>query len=143
MTSITAYKLFACPDCGQIHVDPIYGTFNFMGHSLPQKNKSSSDLIVCQKCSARRLLSDYGYLGSKERPKNKQSYIKKLLGNLSGAKPVPNPGFIYPQLSNNDFDAEWWVNSFKNFGMTPKQFPEWFKALTAASHNTKHEKEKS
>jgi ribosomal protein S27E len=61
MTRSTGVKLFACPKCGQIHRQTIYGSINLnVSPDLPSRFATEID---CERCGAHWLISELLYIG--------------------------------------------------------------------------------
>lgn len=125
MTSIAAYKIYECTKCGQGHIEAIYGTINFK--YPPPPNKKPSDLVVCQKCAVQLPLSEFNFLGVKDKPRRNYSTCESIVRKIKGIKPESSPLNLYPPLSGKPFDPESEIQAFKRLGMSPEQFPAWFK----------------
>ena len=127
MTRISSYKLYECPKCDQGHIEPIYSSIDF--RNLPPKNKMLTDLVVCQRCAAQMLLSEFTYIRVKEKPRRNYSMWESIVRKLKGIKPESSPLDLYPFLSSKPFDPTSEAEGFKKFGMKPEQFPTWFREL--------------
>ncbi|MBT8557806.1 hypothetical protein G6712_02330 [Polynucleobacter paneuropaeus] len=129
MTRISSYKLYECSKCGQGHIDPIYDLIDF--RRPPPPNKKLSDLVICQRCSARMPLNEFIYIGVKEKPRRNYSTWVRIVRKLKGIKFEPSPVDLYPFLSSKPFDPTSEAERFKKFGMKPEQFPTWFRGLAS------------
>jgi len=129
MTSISSYKFYECAKCRQGHIEPIYKTINFK--YPPPTNKKLSDLLVCQKCSTGLLLSEFKYLGIKEKPRRNYTTWESMVRKIKGIKLDPSPVDLYPFLSRKPLDLVSEVEGFQRLGMRPEQYPNWFKELTS------------
>ena len=129
MTRISSYKLYECSKCGQGHIDPIYDLIDF--RSPPPPNKKPTDLVVCQKCAVQFPLSEFAYIGVKEKPRRNYGTWGSIVRKLKGIKPESSPLDLYPFLSSKPFDPTSEAEGFKKFGMKPEQFPTWFRELAS------------
>ena len=129
MTSVAAYKLYECTKCGQGHIEPIYSFIDF--RNLPPNNKKPTDLVVCQKCAVQFPLSEFAYIGVKEKPRRNYGTWGSIVRKLKGIKPESSPLDLYPFLSSKPFDPTSEAEGFKKFGMKPEQFPTWFRELAS------------
>ena len=129
MTSVSAYRLYECPKCNQIHVEPLYGTINFK--YPPPPNKKESDLLVCPRCAAQMPLNEFIYIGVKEKPRRNYTTWVRIVRKLKGIKPESSPVDLYPSLSCKPFDPTSEAEAFRKYGMKPEQFPTWFRELAS------------
>jgi len=129
LTRISSYKLYECSKCGQGHIDPIYDLIDF--RSPPPPNKKESDSLVCQRCAAQMLLSEFTYIGVKEKPRRNYSMWESIVRKLKGIKFEPSPVDLYPFLSSKPFDPASEAEAFTKYGMKPEQFPTWFGELAS------------
>ena len=60
MTRIVSYNLYACPICGQPHLNPNYGSIS--GEVPYAALLHAASVITCQRCYAKSLFSEYEYL---------------------------------------------------------------------------------
>lgn len=132
MSSIDSFGLYQCPNCQQIHAEPIYRTINFA--SPPPINKQQLEELVCQGCSTQMQLKNFNYLGAVEKEQNR-GVFSALVCKIGGGEKRVNPADQYPRLSDRPFDLDFWIEAFNGFGIKPEDYPTWFKKLNVA--NTK------
>lgn len=64
MTRVGYYDLYACSQCGQIHLKPLYASISI---SIPPDiYMQKSDELVCQQCGDMRAFSEYQHVGQEE-----------------------------------------------------------------------------
>jgi len=129
VTRISLYKIYKCPKCDQGHIEPIYSSIDF--RNLPPKNKMLTDLVVCQKCAVQLPLSEFTYIGVKEKPRRNYSTWELIVQKVKGIRPEPSPVDLYPYLSYKPFDRDSEAEAFRKYGMKPEQYPTWFKELAS------------
>ena len=90
-----------------------------------------TDLVVCQRCAAQMLLSEFNYLGVKEKPKRNYTTWESMVRRIKGIKFEPSPVDLYPFLNRKPLDFVSEMEGFQRLGVRPEQFPAWFKELVA------------
>ncbi len=135
MTRISSYYLYKCPECGQGHVLPVYGSVNFTYGKPYFWGIKPTDLRVCQKCSVQLPLKKFVNIGNLPIPeKDKTSAVVKVFGKILGKKykdPEPFPTDLYPYLNDFPFDPDMYESPWiKKHMLNTQDRPVWFKELS-------------
>jgi len=82
MTRISSFSLYECPECGQIHIKPQYGSVSVY---IPSDlSYEPNEIKVCRGCRKEILFSNFKYLEMRsktntKKPTKLEHLIRKLL----------------------------------------------------------------
>ena len=82
MTRISSFSLYECPECGQIHIKPEYGSVSVYVPS--DIYIQPLEIRVCKGCLGEFQFKDYKYLGLRSKtttksPSKLEFFIRKVL----------------------------------------------------------------